>query len=262
MWARWRALTRGRHARGASPDAVSPRSRGFYQELAHLFVPRDAVLGFFSHCPASPSARSCRRRRPRLHDSYWLRYCPAAAPRRILARGSQASHAAAVAGGPVGACRPSLARHRSVCVTKKAEELRTTTHTAAHSHQLISSNQTASICIWRRRILATLAARVARAVPVEAAGGLVEEEEARPHEELEGDADPPLLAAADPAEVPVSDDRRRARGRRRPGEWRARPLAVGPRRCPASPPGGRPRAASLAPGLGAIERWRTIDVER
>jgi hypothetical protein len=227
MWARWRALTRGRHARGASPDAVSPRSRGFYQELAHLFVPRDAVLGFFSHCPASPSARSCRRRRPRLHDSYWLRYCPAAAPRRILARGSQASHAAAVAGGPVGACRPSLARHRSVCVTKKAEELRTTTHTAAHSHQLISSNQTASICIWRRRILATLAARVARAVPVEAAGGLVEEEEARPHEELEGNANPPLTPRR--CQFPTTAAEREDAGVQGSGEhgrWPSAPVAA------------------------------------
>lgn len=42
--------------------------------------------------------------------------------------------------------------------------------------------------------------------PVETTGGLVEEEEAWPHEELQGDADAALLAAADPAEVPVTDD--------------------------------------------------------
>lgn len=87
---------------------------------------------------------------------------------------------------------PSLARPRSVCVTKNADELHKYT-TAEWSVSSVKFYQQPASCPTTK-------------VPVKAAGGLVEEEEARAHEELERDADTALLTAADPAEVPVAND--------------------------------------------------------
>lgn len=63
---------------------------------------------------------------------------------------------------------PSLARPRSVCVTKNADELQASKHTHTYKNADTTTSDSEEEEAGRS--------------PVEAAGGLVEEEEARAHE--------------------------------------------------------------------------------